>query len=130
MQIDDRLGTFEEVVAEAGGLAPVLTAVRGVVEDVHPNALETASRKEQTVSWGYPGGKMLSWYAYARAFKAHVNLGFFQGAHLPEPESLLDGTGKSLRHVKLRLPEEALAPTIRDLLTAARDERRAALNLN
>ncbi|WP_209426328.1 DUF1801 domain-containing protein [Pararhodobacter sp. SW119] len=130
MQIDDRLGTFEDVTASAGGFAPVLGAVRSLVEDLHPDAIETASRKEQTVTWGYPGGKMKAGYAYARAFKAHVNLGFFQGAHLPDPEGLLDGTGKTLRHVKLRLPEEALAPAIRDLLIAARDERRAALNLN
>jgi hypothetical protein len=128
--IDDRLGTFEEVLTASGGLAPVLTAIRGLIEELHPDAVETASRTEQTVTWGYEGGKMKGGYAYARPFKAHVNLGFFQGARLPDPEGLLDGTGKTLRHVKLRLPEEALSPAIRDLLTAARDERSAALNLN
>jgi hypothetical protein len=85
MRIDDRLGTFEEWLAASGGLAPILTAVRGVVEELHPDAVETASRKEQTVTWGYEGGKMKAGYAYVRAFKAHVNLGFFQGAHLPDP---------------------------------------------
>jgi len=130
MQIDDRLGSFAEVAAAAGGHAPILTAIRGLVEDLHPDAVETASRKEQTVTWGFGGGKMAAGYAYARAFKAHVNLGFFQGAHLPDPAGLLEGTGKTLRHVKLRLPSEALAPAIRDLLIAARDERRAALTLN
>ena len=128
MQTDDRLGSFDEVASAAGGHAPILTAVRGMVEDLHPDAVETASRKEQTVTWGYGGGKMKAGYAYVRAFKAHVNLGFFQGAHLPDPENLLEGTGKTLRHVKLLTPEEALAPAIRDLLIAARDERRAALN--
>ena len=129
MQIDDRLGSFEEVVAGAGGLAPVLTALRGLVEELHPDAVESASRKEQTVTWGFPGGKMTAGYAYARAFRGHVNLGFFQGVHLPDPEGLLEGTGKALRHVKLRMPEEALAPAVRALLTAARDERRAALEV-
>ncbi len=130
MRIDDRLGTFEEVAAAAGGFAPVLSALRGLVEELHPDAVEGASRKEGTVTWGFEGGKMKAGYAYARAFKAHVNLGFFQGVHLPDPEGLLEGTGKTLRHVKLRLPEEALAPAIRDLMIAARDERRAALDLN
>jgi hypothetical protein len=130
MRIDDRLGTFEEVVAEAGGRAPILTAARGVVDELHPDAVETVSRKEQTVTWGYEGGKMKAGNAYVRAFKAHVNLGFFQGAHLPDPKGLLAGTGKTLRHVKLLTPEEALAPAIRDLMIAARDERRATLNLN
>ena len=130
MQIDDRMGTFEEVLAASGGLAPVLTVVRDLVRELHPDAVETASRKELTVTWGFPGGKMKAAYAYARPYKAHVNLGFFQGAHLPDPAGLLEGTGKTLRHIKLRLPEEALAPPIRDLIAAARDERRTALNLN
>lgn len=127
MRIDDRLGRFEEVVAGAGGLAPILTALRGLVEELHPDAVESASRREQTVSWGFAGGKMKAGYACARAFAAHGNLGFFHGVHLPDPEALLQGTGKALRHVKLRTPEEALSPTVRALLTAARDERRAAL---
>jgi hypothetical protein len=32
----------------------------------------------------------------------HVNVGFFHGAALPDPARLLQGTGKFMRHVKLR----------------------------
>jgi len=41
-------------------------------------------------------------FAYVNAFKDHVNVGFFQGAELADPEGLLEGTGKFMRHVKLR----------------------------
>src|SRR4051812_32982202 len=41
-------------------------------------------------------------FAYVNAFKAHVNVGFFRGAELPDPENLLEGTGRFMRHVKLR----------------------------
>ena len=41
-------------------------------------------------------------FAYVNAFKAHVNVGFFRGAELPDPNGLLEGTGKFMRHVKLR----------------------------
>jgi hypothetical protein len=41
-------------------------------------------------------------FAYVNAFKAHVNVGFFRGAELADPEGLLEGTGKYMRHVKLR----------------------------
>jgi hypothetical protein len=41
-------------------------------------------------------------FAYVNAFKAHVNVGFFRGAELADPEGLLEGTGKFMRHVKLR----------------------------
>src|SRR5689334_3788348 len=41
-------------------------------------------------------------FAYVNAFKAHVNVGFFRGALLADPKGLLEGTGKVMRHVKLR----------------------------
>lgn len=41
-------------------------------------------------------------FAYVDAFTAHVNVGFFRGADLPDPARLLQGTGKFMRHVKLR----------------------------
>jgi hypothetical protein len=41
-------------------------------------------------------------FAYVNAFTAHVNAGFFLGAELPDPAGLLEGTGKFMRHVKLR----------------------------
>jgi hypothetical protein len=41
-------------------------------------------------------------FAYVNAFKAHVNVGFFRGAEIADPEGLLEGTGKFMRHVKLK----------------------------
>lgn len=46
-------------------------------------------------------------FAYVDVFTAHVNVGFFRGAFLPDPAGLLQGTGKFMRHVKLR-PEVAV----------------------
>ena len=40
--------------------------------------------------------------AYVNALTAHVNVGFFRGAELADPAGLLEGSGKSMRHVKLR----------------------------
>lgn len=41
-------------------------------------------------------------FGYVNVFTSHVNVGFFQGASLPDPTRLLQGTGKFMRHVKLR----------------------------
>ena len=64
-------------------------------------------------------------FGYVNAFKAHVNLGFFQGASLDDPVGLLEGTGKRMRHVKLHwgrsLDEDALGALIS---AAYRDIRR------
>ncbi|HTO09014.1 MAG TPA: DUF1801 domain-containing protein [Myxococcota bacterium] len=40
-------------------------------------------------------------FGYVNAFRAHVDVGFFRGAELADPECLLEGTGKFMRHVKL-----------------------------
>jgi hypothetical protein len=41
-------------------------------------------------------------FGYVNVFTSHVNVGFFQGAALPDPARLLQGAGKFMRHVKLR----------------------------
>ena len=41
-------------------------------------------------------------FAYVGVFTTHVNVGFFHGASLPDRAGLLEGTGRSMRHVTLR----------------------------
>ncbi len=126
MQVDPRLGTFEDVAAAAPEHAPTLVAIRSMAEDLHPDSVEVASRREKSVWWGWGPSKMKDGYAYAMPHKTHVNFGFFQGAILPDPEGLLEGTGKRLRHVKISDATLVARPAIRALFAAARDERKAA----
>lgn len=121
-------GTWAEFLDLAPRHAATLEAARALVLDVHPEAVEVVSLGERATYWGHGRAKMSESYAYAIPHKAHVNLGFFQGASLPDPEGRLDGTGKALRHVKLRAPADLADPALRALLLAARDERAAALS--
>jgi hypothetical protein len=58
-------------------------------------------------------------FAYVDAFTAHVNVGFFGGAGLPDPDLLLQGTGKFMRHVKLRPGDDVDAMALTKLITTA-----------
>ena len=58
-------------------------------------------------------------FAYVDAFRAHVNVGFFEGAELADPDSLLLGTGKRMRHVKLRPGQPVDARALARLMRAA-----------
>ena len=58
-------------------------------------------------------------FAYVNVFSSHVNVGFFQGAALPDPACLLQGTGKFMRHVKLRLETPTNAAALSRLIDAA-----------
>ena len=58
-------------------------------------------------------------FAYVNAFTAHVNVGFFRGAEIPDPRRLLGGTGKFMRHVKLRPGSDVDAMALMTLIETA-----------
>ncbi|HEX4785728.1 MAG TPA: DUF1801 domain-containing protein [Candidatus Sulfotelmatobacter sp.] len=58
-------------------------------------------------------------FGYVNAFTSHVNVGFFHGASLRDPAGLLDGTGKFMRHVKLRPGTPINAAELNQLIAAA-----------
>jgi hypothetical protein len=58
-------------------------------------------------------------FAYVNVFTSHVNVGFFHGASLPDPARLLQGTGKYMRHVKLKPGTTTNAAALNYLIHAA-----------
>jgi hypothetical protein len=66
-------------------------------------------------------------FGYVNAFSAHVNVGFFFGAALQDPAGLLEGGGKRMRHVKLRLAHPVDAAALSDLIAAAYRDMRLRL---
>ena len=58
-------------------------------------------------------------FGYVNAFRDHVNVGFFRGAEIADPGRLLEGTGKFMRHVKLRPDREVDAAELRKLVEIA-----------
>jgi len=58
-------------------------------------------------------------FGYVNVFTSHVNVGFFHGAALPDPARLLQGTGKFMRHVKLRPGTATNAAELSSLIGAA-----------
>ncbi len=58
-------------------------------------------------------------FAYVDAFSAHVNVGFYRGAELPDPAGLLNGSGKYMRHVKLRPGSDIDAEALHNLIETA-----------
>jgi len=58
-------------------------------------------------------------FGYVNTFKNHVNVGFFYGALLEDPAGLLEGSGKRMRHVKLRPGSAFDTQGLRNLIDAA-----------
>jgi len=64
-------------------------------------------------------------FGYVNAFKAHANVGFFRGAEIADPENLLQGTGKFMRHAKLRPDSDFNATALTNLIHAAYTDMKA-----
>jgi hypothetical protein len=58
-------------------------------------------------------------FGYVNAFTAHVNVGFFRGAELADSSGLLEGTGRFMRHVKLRPDRPVDAKALKELIDTA-----------
>lgn len=66
-------------------------------------------------------------FGYVNVFRAHVNVGFFFGAALKDPAGLLEGSGKRMRHVKLK-PSAALnVAALSALIDAAYEDIKSRL---
>jgi hypothetical protein len=58
-------------------------------------------------------------FGYVNTFTSHVNVGFFQGAALPDQARLLEGSGKRMRHVKLKPGTAMNEAALHQLIEAA-----------
>ncbi len=58
-------------------------------------------------------------FGYVNVFTAHVNVGFFRGSELADPHGILEGTGKLMRHVKLKPGQPGNTTALTYLIAAA-----------
>ena len=104
------------------GLQKVVRALRSFVKKTEPGTKETVN------SWGVPTFEKKAPFCFYMVGKNHVTFGFHFGTSLSDPEGLLEGTGKNMRHVKLRdvqsLEQEGLRELVR---SAARFEGKAPM---
>ncbi len=66
-------------------------------------------------------------FAYVNSFTAHVYVWFFRGAELPDSNGLLEGTGKFMRHVKLRPEGGADSAALLELVNTAYTDMKGRL---
>lgn len=66
-------------------------------------------------------------FGYVNVFKSHVNVGFYTGAALCDPQNLLEGTGKRMRHVKIRPGEQVHVQALEALIISAYFDVKARL---
>ncbi len=63
---------------------------------------ESVKGVQEEFKWSRPVFKKENQFAYLKTAKGYVTLGFFNFQNLPEPDNLLEGTGKDMRHIKIK----------------------------
>src|SRR5690349_5389114 len=95
---------------------PTVMTLRRQIESVAPQAHEIIYH--DALGYG-PTDSGFDRILYVTVFEKHLNLGFFFGGFLPDPEGMLVGSGKRMRHLKLRSLQESETPAITRLLAQA-----------
>ena len=72
--------------------------------------------------WFGFSGKMKDAFCYITTHVGHVNLGFPRGAALPDPQRVLEGEGKTMRHIKFRSQRDLERPFVRRYIQAAMEQ--------
>jgi hypothetical protein len=113
--VNDPIDAF--IDGQAPSVQPVVVRLRELVRATLPD-LDEYVDGYGGIRYGRGRG-MRDWVFYVPGHKAHANLGFARGSSLPDPDHLIEGTGKNLRHVKLRSVAEVERPGMRRLLEEA-----------
>jgi hypothetical protein len=125
---ETKFGSFEDLLGiTEEHLRPIVKELKRVILEIDPDTCEVVRLGDRAATYGVGPRKMSEGYVYILPHQSWVNLGFYKGTSLTDPAGLLEGTGKSLRHIKIRSVEDIARPEIPNLIRAAFKERREAL---
>ena len=116
-EFDRMIGEFAPRVRE------LALASRALINDVMPRVVEVVWPDQKSAGYGTGPRKMSEQFCWIMPYDEHVVLGFYYGSELPDPERLLEGTGKLMRHVKIRKSEDLENPALRTLIKRATKHR-------
>ena len=102
---------FREIAARFDPrVRDLAVGARALIEDVHPGVVEVPWPRQNVVGYGVGPKKMSEHFCYVAFHKDHLNLGFNQGAELPDPEGLLGAQGRRCATRRSRRPRTSRTP--------------------
>jgi hypothetical protein len=118
MTVEDFLKNYDPKVQE------VSYRLRDIVKEVMPDVNEFLFEGWKNIGYGIGENKSgKDMICYIAPFKDSVNLGFYRGAILNDEKNLLRGTGKLLRHIKIKELKQINDIDLKNILTLAKIER-------
>jgi len=110
----DYLGDYDPHVSD------LTLSLREIVLEEAPAAIESIVKSYAVaIGFSFTGKPLKDGFCHIVTYATHVNLGFNRGAQLPDPNRILVGKGKSIRHVTIKNQSELENPALRRYLRAA-----------
>jgi hypothetical protein len=100
-------------------ISDLALALREIILEEVPDASESIYQVYTVAIWFGFSGKMKDMFCYITTNAGHVNLGFPRGASLPDPNRVLEGAGKAMRHIKFASLRDMERPFVRRYIQAA-----------
>jgi hypothetical protein len=110
------LGAYDPHIAE------LALALRGIILEEAPDASESVYQVYTVAIWFGFSGKMKDMFCYIATNAGHVNLGFPRGATLPDPNRVMEGQGKTMRHIKFANLGDLERPFVRRYIRSAMEQ--------
>lgn len=113
-QLLDHLSPYDPHVSN------LMLALREIVLEEAPDAIESIVKSYAVaIGFSFTGKPLKDGFCHIVAYSSHVNLGFNRGATLLDPNKVLSGKGKSIRHITIRNQSELELPLCRRYIQAA-----------
>ncbi len=90
----------------------ILLQLRRLIEKSLPSVTEH-------FKWSQPVYETEKGFCYLKSTKKHVNLGFMNAEKIDDPENILEGTGKSMRHIKIKKLDDIKEQVFMEMLKQA-----------
>jgi hypothetical protein len=101
-------------------VARLALAMREVVLEEAPEAIESFFKGYAvSIGFSFTGKPLKDGFCHIVTYSSCVNLGFNRGALLPDPNGVLAGTGKMIRHITMCNENDVNRPFVRRYLQAA-----------
>jgi hypothetical protein len=107
-------------------IADLALALREIILDEVPDASESIYQVYTVAIWFGFSGKMKDMFCYLATSADHINLGFPRGSTLPDPNHVLEGQGKAMRHIKFASIAELERNYVRRYIQASIEQLGAA----
>jgi hypothetical protein len=103
-------------------IADLALALREIILEEVPNASESIYQVYTIAIWFGFSEKMKDKFCYITTSARHINLGFPRGTTLPDPNGVLEGEGKAMRHIKFRSQSDLERPFVRRYIQASLEQ--------